>query len=215
MFVTKLRLNSSSDRGSKICSSWWWALRSGEIFRLLFAPSIPWKQQTHQDVGCVRQRGRGRVTHWSFLHSEVFCAYRLCISRHASASGLTHSMFSSTSQPTMANTVEAVSEGWFVSTTSTCLPFPLLVSLLLPLPVFLWSTCPPWSMAEITHRGVSVTFSCSISNLLCFSLNPLIDSWTLHQGWLGKCVKLCWSITILSGRNNVPVSARRSLQYSF
>ena len=37
------------------------SLHSSEVFRLLLLPQIPWKQQTHQEVGCVRQRDRERV----------------------------------------------------------------------------------------------------------------------------------------------------------
>ena len=37
---------------------------------------------------------------------------------------------------------------------------------------------------------------------------------SLLQDWLGEDVELCYSIPILSGKNNVRVSARRSLQYS-
>ena len=45
------------------------------------------------------------------------------------------------------------------------------------------------------------------------SSNPEIFV-SLLQDRLGESVELCCSVTILPGRNNVPVSARRSLQYS-
>ena len=50
---------------------------------------------------------------------------------------------------------------------------------------------------------------------MCLSFNIVVHFRTLHQGSLGECVKLCCSIPILSGKNSVPESARRSISYSF
>ena len=89
---------SSKDRGSKICCSWWWACipaRSSICF-CSFDSSGSWL--------CLSA--------WSCKSDPliipvvtVFCAYRLCISRHASASALTMFMFSSASPLSMGPTL--------------------------------------------------------------------------------------------------------------
>ena len=96
VFVTKLRLIFVQGSWKRDLQLMMVSLHSSEIFRLLLL---------------LRFHGNNRVTNCSFLQSE--CSARIdCVSvRHASASVLTLFMFSSASLLSMAEIVEAVSEG--------------------------------------------------------------------------------------------------------
>ena len=138
VFVTQLRLRF-------VQRTWKQDLQFMMVSELAFqrnlssasAPTIPWKQQAHQEIGCACQRGRGRVI--------VQCDF---VSR--SAVRALHLLYA---DPCGNFRSEAV-------------------------------------FTEITHWNVSLTFPCSISNLMCLSLGPF-DSWTLLSHEAGSPDKLC------------------------
>ena len=87
VFVTILRLIFVHGSWKQNLQLMMVSLHSSEIFPLLLLLRFHWKQQTHQEFGCVCQRGRGKSDPLSSSAVRVFCA--------SSVSGLTMSILSS------------------------------------------------------------------------------------------------------------------------
>ena len=202
VFITILRLIFVQGSWKQDLQLMMVSLHSGEIFRLLLLLRVHWNNKLIRRLGVfvsvvVEEWPTDHICSQSVLHvSTVYQSPCLCSrSHHVEGWGC------SVSPPTVANIVEPVPFAWgcSVSTTSTCLcqyPFTCVFTDL---------------FSVIDGRNHALECVCDIlllypENSLCLSFNPLIDSWTLNQGWLG--VKLCCSITIWSGNHSVPVSAR-------
>ena len=134
---------------------------------------------------------------------SVFYAYRLCVSRHDSASVLIRSCCRRLAS---CHHLRSCTFSWYPSYWENLLQ--------------LWSVLlenfEVFASFITVERPTGLTVGFEFWSLIessTDSSNPELFI-SLLQDWLGEGVELCSSITIFSGKNNVRVSARRSLQYS-
>ena len=125
--------------------------------------------------------------------SVVFRAYQLCISRHASVPSFTHVHVLVGLHPVIIRTlVLFLGTHRIKRTCCTCGLFCRELRVI----------------RKLHHCRASTGIDCRFRAFVI----DRIANWLFESR---ESVELCCSTTILPGRNNVPMSARRSLQYSF